>query len=39
MAARTPRKLTKYDIEIKAHEYGMMYPDEIKAYFNDEKKE
>lgn len=34
MTAFTPNNITKYEIERKAQELGMMYPDEIKAFFN-----
>jgi FKBP-type peptidyl-prolyl cis-trans isomerase (trigger factor) len=29
-----PKNLPKYKVEEMARELGMMYPDEIKAFFN-----
>lgn len=34
MSTFPSNNISKYEIEIKAKELGMMYPDEIKAYFN-----
>lgn len=31
-------KIPKYKIEIMARKLGMIYPDEIKAYFESDKK-
>ncbi|WP_207639969.1 hypothetical protein [Fervidicella metallireducens] len=33
-----PTNLSKATIEKKAREMGMKYPDEIKAYFEQDKK-
>jgi hypothetical protein len=29
--------ISKYEVEKKAHDLGMMYPDELKAFFNNNK--
>jgi hypothetical protein len=34
----SPNNISKRTIEQKARELGMMYPDEIKAFFDMEKK-
>lgn len=31
-------KISKVEVEKKAHEMGMMYPEEIKAYFQNDRK-
>jgi hypothetical protein len=33
-----PTNISKEKIEIMARELGMRYPDEIKAYFENDKK-
>lgn len=34
----SPHNIPKLKVEKMAREMGMMYPDEVKAYFNNDKK-
>ncbi|WP_057978179.1 hypothetical protein [Caloramator mitchellensis] len=38
MSFTTTKNMTNQQIEIKARELGMKYPDEIKAFFENDKK-
>jgi hypothetical protein len=37
MSTFSKNSISKYEIEKKAHDFGMMYPDEVKAFFNNNK--
>lgn len=37
MSTFSSKNISEYEIERKASELGMMYPDEIKAFFNNNK--
>ena len=37
MSIYSPKNISKIEIETMAHDLGMMYPDEVKAFFNNKK--
>lgn len=37
MSSVKSNNISKYEIERKAQELGMMYPDDVKAFFNNNK--
>ena len=37
MSTFSTKNISKFEIETKAHDLGMIYPNEVKAFFNNNK--